>query len=50
MKECFDISPYRQRGWIEYRVLGSDNLKEAELLLQIRLIEKRIVKMLTAEI
>ena len=35
-KECIDSSPYRHRGWIEYRVFEMKNLEEAKILLQIR--------------
>ena len=28
-KECIDTSPYRHRGWIEYRVLETENIEEA---------------------
>ena len=28
-KECMDKSPYRHRGWIEYRVDNAENLEEA---------------------
>ena len=28
-KECIDKSPYRHRGWIEYRVDNAENLEEA---------------------
>jgi len=28
-KECIDKSPYRDRGWIEYRVYNIENLEEA---------------------
>lgn len=35
-KECIDNSPYRYRGWIEYRVLEMKNIKDAKTILQIR--------------
>ncbi|MFA6729520.1 MAG: DUF3788 family protein [Eubacteriales bacterium] len=28
-KECIDESPYRHRGWIEYRIKNAENLEEA---------------------
>jgi len=40
-KECIDNSPYRHRGWIEYRMLEIKNLKDAKILLQIRVSGKQ---------
>ena len=40
-KECIDSSPYRHRGWIEYRVLETKNVEEAKLLVQIRVSGKQ---------
>jgi len=36
MKECIDSSPYRHRGWIEYRVTDAEKIEEAKTMLQIR--------------
>ena len=35
-KECIDNSPYRHRGWIEYRVLSDSHLEDIKTMLQIR--------------
>ncbi len=35
-KECIDNSPYRHRGWIEYRVLNTLYLEDIKTMLQIR--------------
>lgn len=35
-KDCIDKSPYRHRGWIEYRVLDINHIKDAKLILRIR--------------
>ena len=35
-KECIDNSPYRHRGWIEYRVLSTQHLEDVKTMLQIR--------------
>ena len=35
-KECIDNSPYRHRGWIEYRVLSVLQVEDIRTLLQIR--------------
>ena len=35
-KECIDNSPYRRRGWIEYRVLSDSHLEDIKTMLQIR--------------
>ena len=35
-KECIDNSPFRHRGWIEYRVLDSKHLDDAKIMLCIR--------------
>ena len=40
-KECIDTSPYRHRGWIEFRMLEMENLTEAKMLLQIRVSGKQ---------
>ena len=40
-KECIDNSPYRRRGWIEYRIFELKNAEEAKLLLQIRVSGKQ---------
>ena len=36
-KECIDNSPYRHRGWIEYRVVSAENLEEAKTIFQSRI-------------
>lgn len=35
-KECIDNSPYRHRGWIEYRVLSALHLEDIKTILRIR--------------
>ena len=35
-KECIDNSPYRHRGWIEYRVVNAENLEEAKTIFQFK--------------
>lgn len=35
-KECIDNSPFRHRGWIEYRVLSALHLEDIKTMLQIR--------------
>ena len=40
-KECIDSSPYRHRGWIEYRVLSALHLEDIKTMLQIRANYKR---------
>lgn len=35
-KECIDKSPFRHRGWIEYRVLEAYHLDDIQQLAQIR--------------
>lgn len=35
-KECVDNSPYRHRGWIEYRVLSALHLEDIKTMLLIR--------------
>ncbi|WP_029505001.1 DUF3788 family protein [Lachnoclostridium phytofermentans] len=35
-KECIDNSPYRHKGWIEYRVLSAIHLDDIKTMLQIR--------------
>ncbi len=35
-KECIDNSPYRHKGWIEYRVLNALHLEDINTMLQIR--------------
>lgn len=35
-KECIDNSPYRHRGWIEYRVLSDSHLEDIKTMLHIR--------------
>lgn len=35
-KKCIDNSPYRRRGWIEYRVLSDLHLEDIKTMLQIR--------------
>ena len=39
-KERIDSSPYRHRGWIEYRVLRSEHLEGAKMLLHLRIDRK----------
>lgn len=39
-KECIDNSPYRHRGWIEYRVLSDLHLEDIKTMLQIRANDK----------
>lgn len=39
-KDCIDNSPYRHRGWVEYRVLNTEHLKDAKLILQVRVNNK----------
>lgn len=39
-KECIDNSPFRHRGWIEYRVLSALHLEDIKTMLQIRAIDK----------
>ena len=40
-KECIDNSPYRHRGWLEYRALEMENLKDVKRLLQLRVSGKQ---------
>ena len=35
-KACIDSSPYKHRGWIEYRVLDTENIEESKMILQVR--------------
>ncbi len=35
-KECIDKSPYRHRGWIEYRVLSEEHIEDSKKILQTR--------------
>ena len=35
-KECIDNSPFRHRGWIEYRILSLEHLKDIEKILWVR--------------
>jgi hypothetical protein len=35
-KESIDNSPFRHRGWIEYRVLNTSHLADAKIILQVR--------------
>ena len=35
-KKYIDNSPYRHRGWIEHRVLESEHLESAKIILQAR--------------
>lgn len=39
-KECIDNSPFRHRGWIEYRVLSALHLEDIKTMLQIRANDK----------
>lgn len=39
-KECIDNSPYRHRGWIEYRVLNAIHIEDIKAILQARVINK----------
>ena len=41
--ECIDNSPFRHRGWIEYRVIDAKNAKEAKTILHIRISGKKSV-------
>lgn len=43
-KECIDNSPYRHRGWIEYRVLSTQHLEDIKTMLQIRASYKQKVE------
>ena len=36
-KECIDNSPYRNKGWIEYRVVNAENLEEAKIIFQFKI-------------
>lgn len=40
-KECIDNSPFRHRGWIEYRVLSALHLEDIKTMLQIRANDKQ---------
>ena len=35
-KESIDNSPFRHRGWIEYRVLNTSHLEDAKIILHVR--------------
>ncbi len=35
-KECIDNSPFRHRGWIEYRVLSPEHLEDVKTMLSFR--------------
>lgn len=39
-KECIDHSPYRHRGWVEYRVLSALHLEDIKTMLQLRANDK----------
>lgn len=40
-KECIGNSPYRHRGWIEYRVLHSEHIENAKMMFRVRTSRKQ---------